>query len=81
MSTGMKMRRREFLGAALTAGGLMWTQNAEAQQAPIPPTPKSGWRSRPAKVQLLFAAPGRSGQRDAVYRRGDLDDRRRWFSH
>jgi hypothetical protein len=56
----MKMRRRDFLGAAL-AGGAVWAQKAEAQQAPIPPTPKSGWRSRPAKVELLFAAPGRSG--------------------
>jgi len=57
----MRMKRRDFLCAALTTGGALWTRKAEAQQAAIPPTPKSGWRSRPAKVELLFTAPGRSG--------------------
>ncbi len=35
--------------------------SAEAQQAPIPPTPESRWPSRPGTVEILFTAPGLSG--------------------
>lgn len=70
------MKRREFLNAAgLTAGGalLVGTQVLEAQhataggqgiagsQAPIPPTAKTGFKTRMAKVEILFKAPGLSG--------------------
>jgi streptogramin lyase len=58
----MKLKRREFLSAALTAGGAGWAHTtAEAQQAPIPPTPRRDWPSRSAKVEVLFTAPGHSG--------------------
>ena len=59
----MIMRRREFLNtAAWTAGGAVLTQqSAAAQQAPIPPTAKKGWPSRPGRVEILFTAPGLSG--------------------
>jgi hypothetical protein len=59
----MAFRRREFLhAAAWTVGGAVWASgSAEAQQAPIPPTPKKGWPSRPGKVETLFTAPGLSG--------------------
>jgi sugar lactone lactonase YvrE len=61
----MKMKRRDFLNAAaVTAGGLVLGGGSrlEAQQAATPPTPKSGWPSRPAgKVEILFKAPGLSG--------------------
>ena len=65
------MRRRDFLNAtALTAGGVMLggASQLEAQkgvagaQGATPPTPKAGWPSRPAgKVEILFKAPGLSG--------------------
>lgn len=67
-----KMKRRDFLNAAaLTAGGTMLmagsTQRAEAQQPPAgaqgatPPTPKHSYKVRDAKVEILFKAPGLSG--------------------
>ena len=69
-----KMRRRDFLNAAaLTAGGTMMIagtpQLLEAQngaapagaQGATPPTPKHGVKMRPAKVEILFKAPGLSG--------------------
>ena len=57
----MAIKRRAFLGTALTIGGAAWTgARLEAQQAPTPPTPKKGWPSRPAKVEILFTAPGNS---------------------
>ena len=34
---------------------------AWAQQGDTPPTPKRGWPSRPGKVEILFKAPGLSG--------------------
>jgi len=70
------MKRRDFLNAAaLTAGGtlLVGSQVLEARQAaaggqgvagsqaPIPPTPKAGFKTRTAKVEILFKAPGLSG--------------------
>lgn len=71
------MKRREFLNAAaLTAGGtmimrgsqeLLEAQGRAAGQAPagaqaaIPPTPKHTYKTRPAKVEILFKAPGLSG--------------------
>lgn len=71
------MKRREFLNAAaLTAGGTMIMagseQRLEAQgaaagkapagaQAPIPPTPRHTYKTRSAKVEILFKAPGLSG--------------------
>jgi sugar lactone lactonase YvrE len=55
--------RRAFLhAAAWTVGGAVsGSGSAEAQQAPIPPTPKQGWPSRIAKVEIVFTAPGLSG--------------------
>ena len=57
------MRRREFLNAAVaTAGGAVFAATpAWAQQGETPATPKRGWRIRPAKVEMLFKAPGLSG--------------------
>ena len=69
------MKRREFLNAAaLTAGGTMIAGSHElleaqgtAGQAPAgaqgatPPTPKHTFKTRPAKVEILFKAPGLSG--------------------
>jgi len=67
------MKRRDFLNAAaLTAGGVVLggasQLDAQAQhgvagaQGATPPTPKPGWPSRPAgKVEILFKAPGLSG--------------------
>jgi hypothetical protein len=71
------MKRRDFLnGAALTVGGTMIVGSRallEAQgggaaahapagaQAPIPPTPKHSYKTRTAKVEILFKAPGLSG--------------------
>ena len=58
----MQRNRRTFLAAAFTTGGAMWAdRTAAAQQAPVPATPKSGWPSRPARVEILFKAPGLSG--------------------
>ncbi len=65
------MKRREFINAAaLTAGGV-WLGGAPELQAQAkgvagaqgatPPTPKGGWPSRIAKVEILFKAPGLSG--------------------
>jgi hypothetical protein len=69
------MKRREFLNAAaLTAGGTMvvggWHRTVFAQegsqapagaQGPTPPTPKHRYKTRVAKVETLFTAPGLSG--------------------
>ncbi|MCM3878518.1 MAG: hypothetical protein ND807_00270 [Vicinamibacterales bacterium] len=64
------MKRRDFLNAAaLTAGGVMLggaspleaQQNVAGAQGATPPTPKPGWPSRVAKVEILFTAPGLSG--------------------
>jgi sugar lactone lactonase YvrE len=57
------MKRRDFLNAAaVAAGGAMFTASpAWAQQGETPPTPKRGWPSRPGKVEILFKAPGLSG--------------------
>jgi hypothetical protein len=66
------MRRRDFLNAAaLTVGGSVFVggsrDTAYAQQAlagaqaPTPPTPKHTYKTRPAKVEILFKAPGLSG--------------------
>src|SRR5437762_8015396 len=58
----MQRNRRTFLAAAFSTGGAMWAdRTAAAQQAPVPATPKSGWPSRPARVEILFKAPGLSG--------------------
>jgi len=58
------MKRRDFINAAaLTAGGVMLggASQLEAQQNGLageqgatPPTPKPGWPSRVAKVEILF---------------------------
>jgi len=56
------MKRRDFLNAAVAAGGAAFAANpAWAQQGDTPPTPKRGWPSRPGKVEMLFKAPGLSG--------------------
>jgi len=69
------MKRREFLGTtALTAGATMLfppsRQALLAQaafkgiagvQGPTPATPKLTFQTRPAKVEILFKAPGLSG--------------------
>ena len=56
------MKRRHFLRAAATAGGAAFASNPVwAQQADTPATPKRGWPSRPGKVEILFKAPGLSG--------------------
>jgi streptogramin lyase len=56
------MKRREFLNAAaMAASGAVLAERAFAQKGATPPTPKGGWRSRTAKVEILFKAPGLSG--------------------
>ena len=70
------MKRRDFLNvAALTAGGtamgmgapeLLRAQNGAGKppagaQGATPATPKHTYRTRPAKVEILFTAPGLSG--------------------
>jgi len=56
------MERREFLNAtAIAAGAAMLPRRLFAQQGATPPTPKSGWPHRLAKVEILFKAPGLSG--------------------
>ena len=56
------MRRRDFLTRAVAAGGAIFASNPVwAQQGDTPPTPKRGWASRPGKVEILFKAPGLSG--------------------
>jgi len=59
----MTMRRRDFLNAAAIAAGgtVLGGNSAWAQQGATPPTPKGGWPSRQAKVEILFKAPGLSG--------------------
>ena len=68
----MKMKRRDFLNrAAMAAGSTMViadsTQQVRAQQAPAgaqaptPATPKHAHPTRTAKVEILFKAPGLSG--------------------
>jgi hypothetical protein len=71
------MKRRDFLNAAaVAAGGTMFmagsqqrleAQNGEGGKAPAgaqghtPATPKHTYKTRPAKVEILFKAPGLSG--------------------
>jgi hypothetical protein len=59
------MKRRDFLNAAATvaaSGAAFAASPAWAQQGETHSTPKRGWPSRPAgKVEILFKAPGRSG--------------------
>lgn len=70
------MKRRDFLNvAAFAAGGTMMAgsevlldaQNGAAQKAPAgaqgptPATPRHNYKTRPAKVEILFKAPGLSG--------------------
>jgi hypothetical protein len=57
------IRRRDFLNAAAVAAGgaVIAARPAWAQQGATPPTPKVGWPSRMAKVEMLFKAPGLSG--------------------
>src|SRR5205085_4908917 len=64
------MNRRDFINAAaLTASGVLVNGGAALQaqqgvagaQGATPPTPKPGWPSRTAKVEILFKAPGLSG--------------------
>ena len=57
------MKRRDFLNAAAlaTGGAVLASRPAWAQQGATPPTPKGGFASRPAKVEILFKAPGLSG--------------------
>src|SRR5262245_12210081 len=56
------MKRRDFLRTAATAGGAVFASNLVwAQQGDTPATPKRGWPSRPGKVEILFKAPGLSG--------------------
>jgi len=56
------MKRRDFLTRAAAAGGAVIASNpVRAQQGDTPPTPKRGWASRPGKVEILFKAPGLSG--------------------
>ena len=68
------MKRREFLNAAALSGGavLMGGANEAFAQAPAqkgtpgaqgatPATPKHNFKMRPAKVEILFKAPGLSG--------------------
>jgi hypothetical protein len=69
------MKRRDFLTAAATVGGAMFSRQAtevvEAQnghgglagiQGEIPATAKRAFKTRPAaKVEILFKAPGLSG--------------------
>ena len=69
------MKRRDFLNAAALSGGavLIGGANEAFAQAPAatkgvagaqgatPPTPKMTFKMRPAKVEILFKAPGLSG--------------------
>jgi hypothetical protein len=56
------MKRRDFLRTAATAGGAVFASNPVwAQQGDTPSTPKRGWPVRPGKVEILFKAPGLSG--------------------
>jgi len=70
------MNRRDFLNAAAVAAGgtiiggvpqLQAQEGGSASRGPAgmqgatPATAKSGWRTRPAKVEILFKAPGLSG--------------------
>ncbi len=60
-----RMKRREFLHAtAATAGGAMLvtaSPSIAGAQAQTPAAPKPGFKVRPAKVEILFKAPGLSG--------------------
>jgi hypothetical protein len=68
------MRRREFLNAAAAASGALMVTRANGAfaqtaafkgipgaQGPTPATPKLNVKTRPAKVEILFKAPGLSG--------------------
>ncbi len=67
------MKRRDFLNtAALTGGAVLlggvnesFAQNGSSApagaQGATPPTPKMTFKTRPAKVEILFKAPGLSG--------------------
>jgi hypothetical protein len=68
------MKRREFLNTAATASAAMFLSRANngfaqtaahkgmpGAQGPTPATPKPTFPTRPAKVEILFKAPGLSG--------------------
>jgi hypothetical protein len=55
------MKRRDFLTAAAAGGAVFAANPVWAQQGNTPPTPKRGWPSRSGKVEILFKAPGLSG--------------------
>ena len=55
------MKRRDFLSAAAAGGAVFVATPVWAQQGDTPPTPKRGWPSRSGKVEILFKAPGLSG--------------------
>jgi len=67
------MKRRDFLNTAAMTGGAVllggvnqsFAQNGAAApagaQGATPPTPKHAYKTRPAKVEILFKAPGLSG--------------------
>ena len=68
------MKRREFLNAAAAASGALLLNRADkayaqtaafkgiaGSQGPTPATPKLTFKTRPAKVEILFKAPGNSG--------------------
>ena len=68
------MKRRDFLNAAALSGGALligganeaFAQNGAQKGVPgaqgaTPPTPKMAFKTRPAKVEILFKAPGLSG--------------------
>ena len=68
------MKRREFLNAAAVVSGAVLVSRADrayaqtaafkalpGAQGPTPATPKFNFKTRPAKVEILFTAPGLSG--------------------
>ena len=67
------MKRREFLNtAAAASGAFSWRDRTSVRaerrrrqvpgaQGATPPTPKMTFKTRPAKVEILFKAPGLSG--------------------
>jgi hypothetical protein len=60
----MTMKRRDFLNAAAMAAAgsaVLGTKPAWAQQGPTPATAKGGFKTRMANVEIIFKAPGLSG--------------------
>src|SRR5206468_9016806 len=55
------MKRRDFLTTAAAGGAVFAANPVLAQQGDTPPTPTRGWPSRSGKVEILFKAPGLSG--------------------